>query len=124
MQAQFKKVCQKSDIPKDGMRIFNIDLIEFVIANRDSQFFAVYNKCPHMGGSLGDGSIDEKEYLTCPLHNWQFDLNTGKGPEGYEDSVPTFELDVRGESIFINQNQLLELGKNKDYLVKFDHNTK
>lgn len=124
MQVQFKKVCKKSDIPKDGMRIFNIDLIEFVIINRDSQFFAVYNKCPHMGGSLGDGSIDEKGYLTCPLHNWQFDLETGKGPEGYKDSVPTFDLDVREDEIYINESQLLELGKNKDYLVRFDNNTK
>jgi nitrite reductase/ring-hydroxylating ferredoxin subunit len=106
------------------MKIFNMENIEFVVVNQNKKFNAVYNKHPHIGGSLGNGSVDDAGYITCPLHNWQFDLETEKGSEVYEDSVPTFELDVRWDSIFINQNQLLELGKNKDYLVRFDHNTK
>lgn len=124
LETDFVKLCDVSEIPEGQMKIFNMHNIEFVVVNQNKKFNAVYNKCPHMGGSLGDGSVDDSGYLTCPLHNWQFDLSTGKGPEGYEDSVPTFELDIRENSIFINQNQLLELGKNKDYLVRFGHNTK
>ncbi len=123
-ETNFVNLCNISDIPKNGMKIFNMNNIEFVIVNQNKKYYAVYNKCPHMGGSLGDGSIDDSGYLTCTLHNWQFDLETGKGTEGYEDSVPTFELDIQGDSICVNQNQLLELGKNKDYLVRFDHDTK
>jgi len=87
------------------MEIFNMGNIKFVVVNQNKKFNAVYNKCPHMGGSLEDGSVADAGYLTCPLHNWQFDLETGKGPEEYEDSVPTFELDVRGDSIFIDKEQ-------------------
>ena len=124
LETNFVRLCNTSDIPENGMKIFNMDNIEFVVVHQNKKYNAVYNKCPHMGGSLGDGSIDDAGYLTCTLHNWQFDLETGKGPEGYEDSVPTFDLEIQGDSITINQNQLLELGKNKDYLVRFDHNTK
>ena len=123
-ESEFVKVCKVSDIPDGEMRIFNKNMIEFVMVNRDSKFHAMYNKCPHMGGSLGDGTIDNNGYVTCPLHSWQFDTETGKGPEGYEDSVPTFETDVVGENVFINAAQLSELAQNKDYLVRFDHNTK
>jgi glutamate synthase domain-containing protein 2 len=124
LETKFIKLCDVSDIPNNGMKIFNMNNIEFVVANQNQKYYAMYNKCPHMGGSLGDGSMDESGYLTCPLHNWQFDLQSGKGPEGYEDSVPTFDLEVNDDTISINQNQLLELAKNKDYLVRFDHNTK
>ncbi len=124
LERSFVKLCSINDVPENGMKIFNMHNIEFVIVNQNKKYSAIYNKCPHMGGSLGDGSIDDSSYLTCTLHNWQFDLETGKGPEGYEDSIPTFELDIQGDSICINQNQLLELGKNKDYLVRFDHDTK
>lgn len=120
----FTKVCTVNEIPENGMKVFNKNLIEFVIVKRDSKFYALYNKCPHMGGSLGDGNIDGGGYVTCPLHNWQFDVQTGKGPEGYEDSVPTFDLEIEGENIFINTDQLSELAQNKDYVIRFDHDSK
>ena len=123
-ESEFSKVCKVSDIPEGEMRIFNKNMIEFVVIHKDSKFQALYNKCPHMGGSLGDGTIDENGYVTCPLHNWQFDGQTGKGPEGYEDSVPAFETDVVGDDVFINVEQLSELAKNRDYLVRFDHDSK
>ncbi|WP_316506356.1 glutamate synthase-related protein [Nitrosopumilus sp.] len=123
-QTEFVKVCKTSDIPEGEMKIFNKNLIEFVVIHKDSKFHALYNKCPHMGGSLGDGTIDEDGYVTCPLHNWQFDGETGKGPEGYEDSVPAFETEVDGDNVFINAAQLSELAKNRNYLVRFDHNSK
>lgn len=121
-ESNFVKLCNTLDISENKMKVFNVHNIEVVVVNQNKKFNAMYNKCLHIGGSRGDGSVDDSGYLTCPLHNWQFDLETGKGPEWYEDSIPTFELDVRGDSIFINQNQLLELGKNKDYLVRFDYN--
>lgn len=83
--SEFSRICKVSDIPEGKMKIFNKNMIEFVVIHQDSKFYALYNKCPHMGGSLGDGTIDESGYVTCPLHNWQFDGKTGKGPEGYED---------------------------------------
>lgn len=122
--SEFVKVCNVSDIPEGKMKIFSKNMIEFVVIHQDSKFHALYNKCPHMGGSLGDGTIDEKGYITCPLHSWQFNGQTGKGPEGYEDSVPSFETDVVNGTVFINANQLSELAQNRDYLVPFDHDTK
>jgi len=34
------------------------------------------NACPHAGGNLAGGSV-ENEIVTCPWHQWEFDLNTG-----------------------------------------------
>ena len=93
LETNFVKLCNISDIPENEMKIFNIHNIEFVVVKNNKEFHAVYNKCPHMGGSLENGSFDDPGYLTCPLHNWQFDLETGKGTEGYDDLITT-DIDI------------------------------
>jgi 3-phenylpropionate/trans-cinnamate dioxygenase ferredoxin subunit len=39
-------------------------------------FYAVDNRCPHMGGDLSQGKL-EKTIVTCPRHHSQFDLSDG-----------------------------------------------
>ena len=57
-ESNFVKLCDTLDILENEMKIFNMENIEFVVVNQNKKFNAVYNKCPHMGGSLGDGSVD------------------------------------------------------------------
>ena len=64
------------------------------------QYGALDNKCPHQGGPLGEGSI-ENCYLRCPWHGWDFDPLTGKPPGGYDDGVRTYPVDVRNDGIYI-----------------------
>ncbi|MEN6418333.1 MAG: Rieske 2Fe-2S domain-containing protein [Clostridiaceae bacterium] len=39
-------------------------------------FYALDNKCPHMGGSLADGTLDGAS-VVCPRHGTAFDVRTG-----------------------------------------------
>jgi len=73
----FVEVCKTSDIPKGEGRVFTVKDIGVAVFNKDGKFHAINNKCPHEGGSLGEGFLDEK-IITCPLHAWQFDIGTGK----------------------------------------------
>lgn len=40
------------------------------------QVFVIDNACPHAGGNLSAGDVMEG-VVTCPWHQWQFDLVTG-----------------------------------------------
>jgi thiamine pyrophosphate-dependent acetolactate synthase large subunit-like protein/nitrite reductase/ring-hydroxylating ferredoxin subunit len=66
----------------------------------EGKFSALDNKCPHQGGPLGEGSI-ENGMLRCPWHGWDFDPCTGIPPGGYDDGVKTFELMEEGDEIFV-----------------------
>jgi pyruvate oxidase len=63
------------------------------------QYAALDNECPHQGGPLGEGSI-EQGLLRCPWHGWDFDPLTGKAP-GYDDGVATYPIEVRDDGIYV-----------------------
>jgi len=70
------------------------------ISHYEGKFAALDNKCPHQGGPLGEGSI-ENGYLRCPWHGWDFHPTTGRSPEGFDDGLETFEVDVREDGVFV-----------------------
>jgi nitrite reductase/ring-hydroxylating ferredoxin subunit len=47
------------------------------VGRNGSAYFAVENCCPHAGGSLGNGTLNEGK-IQCPLHLWEFDVTTGE----------------------------------------------
>ncbi|MEM9855984.1 MAG: thiamine pyrophosphate-binding protein [Bacteroidota bacterium] len=71
----------------------------FCLTHHNGQWGALDNKCPHQGGPLGEGSI-ENGLLRCPWHGWDYDPISGKAP-GFDDGVKTFPLDIREDGIYI-----------------------
>jgi nitrite reductase (NADH) small subunit len=61
---------------------------------RSGQLRAVSGRCPHAGGPLADGQIDEN-LLICPLHLNTWDLATGCSRSGQADLevLPVREVD-------------------------------
>ena len=49
---------------------------ELALWNVDGKFCAIDNACPHRGGPLGAGVLDQGRVF-CPLHGWEFDPATG-----------------------------------------------
>jgi multimeric flavodoxin WrbA/nitrite reductase/ring-hydroxylating ferredoxin subunit len=65
-------------------------------------FGAVHGACNHVGGPLGEGSLDG-DYIVCPWHQWKFHRLTGEGEPGFEaDKVPSFPLKIEGGRVLIN----------------------
>jgi nitrite reductase (NADH) small subunit len=56
-------------------------------------YFALDDRCPHAGGSLGEGLLDG-EALVCPIHGYAYDVVTGEGlDDGAEVRVHPCELE-------------------------------
>ena len=89
-------------LPQSG-QVVMMDEKPVALFNIDGEFIAIDNKCPHRGGSLGDGEI-EGDIVTCPWHGWQFNCRTGKAVENDAIIVRTYEIENRSEGIFIKVN--------------------
>lgn len=64
-------------------------------------FRACQNVCPHAGGSLGEGSV-EGGTVTCPLHGWQFNLQTGACLNEPGNGIKTYSVEVRKGRVFLH----------------------
>lgn len=90
----------KKTLPEGRVQTVTAGHQGICLTHYDGKFSALDNKCPHQGGPLGEGSI-ENGMLRCPWHGWDFDPCTGTPPGGFDDGVKTFELKEEGDEIFI-----------------------
>ena len=62
---------------KDGdMKQVSVKGHEILLAYVGGKYHAAGNRCPHMGGNLYQGKLEET-VVTCPSHGSQFDLTDG-----------------------------------------------
>lgn len=84
----------------------------------EDQYCAIDNHCPHQGGPLGEGSIEEG-WLRCPWHGYEYHPCTGKPPEGLDDTVATYQVKIENDDIFIGIEEDVPHKKNvSDVMVE------
>ena len=72
-----------------GLDLLGVDLVLF--RGKGGEVAALWNVCPHRGGSLMHGDCHFEGTVSCPYHGWTFD---GDGnvlavlPEGPESKIP------------------------------------
>ena len=69
------------------------------LSKKDGEYGALDNKCPHQGGPLGEGTI-ENGLLRCPWHGWDYDPITGKAP-GFDDGVEAFQVEQKEDGVYV-----------------------
>ena len=73
---KFIKVAEVSQLPMNQMIMVTVEGKQVLLANVDGSYYAIDNKCSHLGGSLTKGDL-RGSVVTCPRHGAQFDVRTG-----------------------------------------------
>ncbi len=95
------------DIPKRGARVVKTQHgCVAVFRTHDDRVFAIDDACPHKKGPLSEGIVHGNA-VTCPLHNWVIDLETGKAQGGDQGGVTTYEISVSEGRIFLDASRLI-----------------
>jgi 3-phenylpropionate/trans-cinnamate dioxygenase ferredoxin subunit len=85
-------VARADEIPDGARLVVDVGGREVGIFKVDGEFFALLNRCPHLGGPLcrgqllepvlssgpGDVRLGDAALITCPWHGWEFDIRTGR----------------------------------------------
>ena len=78
---------------------------------------ALDNRCPHQGGPLGEGTIED-DLLICPWHGYEYDPITGEPPdEGYDDAATPYAVEERADGVFVDLPTRVEEPSLMDQLV-------
>lgn len=94
------------DIPLRGARVVKtpVGCIALFRTAKD-EVFAASDTCPHKGGPLSEGIVHGQS-VTCPLHNWVFDLNSGRAQGADEGQIATYPVQLDGERILLDSTSL------------------
>lgn len=102
-------VATAAEIPDGGRKLVEINGRPIAIFHVKGEFFALYDKCPHEGGSLCTGKLTslvgsdgpgryslsrQGEIVRCPWHGWEFDLRTGKSLFSDKTRVRKYEVEL------------------------------
>lgn len=97
----WRDLCAIDDIPVQGSRRAIINGHEIgIFRTSSSEIYAIDNTCPHKQGPLTEGIVHDCS-VTCPLHNWVFDLKTGVAQGQDEGSVTTHPIQIRDDRVYI-----------------------
>ena len=100
-KALWLKVLDTDELPEGRVKPVTCKHRTLCLTHFEGQYAALDNKCPHQGGPLGEGSI-ENGLLRCPWHGWDFDPLTGKPPGGFDDGVETYPVEVREDGVYVS----------------------
>ncbi|MEJ2016958.1 MAG: nitrite reductase small subunit NirD [Maritimibacter sp.] len=90
------------DIPRQGARVVKTAAgCVAIFRTLEDRIFALEDSCPHKAGPLSEGIV-HGDKVTCPLHNWVFDMSTGEAQGADEGRVATYATKVEAGRILLD----------------------
>jgi nitrite reductase (NADH) small subunit len=90
------------DIPKLGARVVKTASGDIgVFRTADDEIFALRDECPHKGGPLSQGIVHGKK-VTCPLHNWNIELDSGDAVAPDEGCAASYPIKIESGKVFLS----------------------
>jgi thiamine pyrophosphate-dependent acetolactate synthase large subunit-like protein/nitrite reductase/ring-hydroxylating ferredoxin subunit len=94
------KVLEPGELGEGRVKAVPCRQATLCMTRHEGEYGALDNRCPHQGGPLGEGSIEEG-WLRCPWHGWDFHPTTGRSPGSLDDGVPTYPVEVREDGVYV-----------------------
>jgi nitrite reductase (NADH) small subunit len=89
------------DIPRQGARVVETGTGPIaVFRTMDDYIFALNNRCPHKQGPLSEGIVHGHQ-VSCPLHNWVIDLESGEAQAPDKGCAHQHPLRREGDRLFL-----------------------
>lgn len=95
----FKTARTESFTDGKGQRFDNAGNSVAVFKNGGT-FFAMSARCPHQGGPIDQGKIEDG-YVVCPWHRFQFSVLDGKGPAAFGDCIEYYPVVIHNDVVYV-----------------------
>lgn len=96
------RVLDLDELPEGRVKTVVAGHKSLALTHHQGQYGALDNRCPHQGGPLGEGFI-ENGLLRCPWHGWDYCPLTGQPPGDLDvdDALETFPVEVRDDGVYV-----------------------
>lgn len=93
--------CAVDEIPEGRARVVLVGGERVAVFRDAGRVFALSGVCQHQNGPLGEGRVVDG-LVVCPWHGYQYRPECGCSPEPFEETVPTFRVEVRAGRVLID----------------------
>lgn len=101
----YVSVADAEDIPPGASRLYHVNgEAVAVFHGRDGRWVAAHGVCPHQSGPIVD-SIYGNGKLTCPLHNYSFDVVTGQCDNPDIGVLKIHKMIIRDGRVLVNPGE-------------------
>jgi NAD(P)H-dependent nitrite reductase small subunit len=98
--SEFVPVLSASDLAPGQATEVIVGKQPVALFNVGGTFHALTNVCPHRGGPLGQGFLEGSE-VSCPWHNYTFDVRTGENVVDASLKVARYDVKVEDGRVFV-----------------------
>jgi pyruvate oxidase len=106
---EWYKVAELDELAESRVKTVTAGVRSVCLVRYQGQLAAMDNHCPHQRGPLGEGSIEQgkedKCWIRCPWHGWDFDPLTGRSPGAHEDGQEMFKVEERTDGIYVGVSE-------------------
>lgn len=105
----YVKITSIEEVRPGEMKGCTVEGRSILLANVNDSYYAMENVCPHMGGILSEGTLEEKRVI-CPKHGSIFDVSTGKALQDGKilflkakvRDLMSYTVKVEGDDVFVD----------------------
>lgn len=98
---EWHRVLEPGELEEGRVKTVAVGTRTFALSHYEGEFGCIDNACPHQGGPLGEGSI-ENGWLRCPWHGYDYSPIDGKPPSGFSDAPACFATEVREDGVYVS----------------------
>jgi nitrite reductase (NADH) small subunit len=98
--SEFAPAVAVADLPPGRGAEVQVGGQAVALFNVGGTFHALAGHCPHRGGPLGEGFVDGSR-VSCPWHDYTFDVTTGENVVGADLKVERYEVKVEDGTVFV-----------------------
>lgn len=95
------KAANSDDLSEGEIQSVDISDKEIMLVKKDGKIYALDRICTHERADLSMGFLGEN-YVTCPLHLSQFEIDTGKAlnPPA-EEPLKSYKVKIQENAIYV-----------------------
>jgi len=87
---------------ENNIAVMEINARTICIGRHNGRLFAFAYKCPHAGALLSDGWIDMQGNIVCPMHQYKFNLQSGRHPADGGYILKRWKVEQREDGIYLD----------------------
>jgi nitrite reductase/ring-hydroxylating ferredoxin subunit len=95
-----KPLIRADEIKEGAAKLVRVNNEEIAVFKHQSKLCAMQNTCPHEGGQLSAGWIEDGA-VVCPLHGYKFDLTSGACATNAKLKAKIFKLVAEGDGFVL-----------------------